>query len=38
MGGRRVGLITTTLASLVGVLLFVRPFPEFNTRALQHET
>jgi PAS domain S-box-containing protein len=37
-GGRRVGLITTALATLVGVLLFVRPFPEPTTRALQNET
>jgi K+-sensing histidine kinase KdpD len=37
-GGRRVGLITTTLASLVGMLLFVHPFPESAARALQNET
>jgi PAS domain S-box-containing protein len=37
-GGRRVGLITTTLATVVGVLLFVRPFPEPATRSLQNET
>ena len=36
-GGRRVGLITTALASLVGLLLFVRMFPESNTRSLQNE-
>ena len=37
-GGRRVGLITTALASFVGLLLFVRPFPEPTTRSLQNET
>src|SRR5215831_14425867 len=37
-GGRRVGLIATALATLVGVLLFVRPFPEPTTRSLQNET
>jgi PAS domain S-box-containing protein len=37
-GGRRVGLITTALATLVGVLLFVHPFPETFTRSLQNET
>src|SRR5215831_17774876 len=37
-GGRRVGLITTALATLVGVLLFVRPFPEPTTLPLQNET
>jgi PAS domain S-box-containing protein len=36
--GRRVGLITTTLASLVGLLLFLRPFPEPTARSLQNET
>jgi PAS domain S-box-containing protein len=37
MGGRRVGLITTTLATLVGLLLFVRMFPESNSSSLQNE-
>jgi PAS domain S-box-containing protein len=37
IGGRRVGLITTTLATVVGLLLFVRVFPESNRR-LQYET
>jgi PAS domain S-box-containing protein len=37
-GGRRVGLITTALASFVGLLLFVRPFPEPTTSSLQNET
>ena len=37
-GGRRVGLITTTLASLVGMLLFVHPFPEPIAGSLQNET
>ena len=37
-GGRRVGLMTTALATLVGVLLFVRPFPSLNTRSRQRET
>jgi PAS domain S-box-containing protein len=37
-GGSRVGLITTTLAALVGLLLFVRLFPEPTTRSLQNET
>jgi PAS domain S-box-containing protein len=37
-GGRRVGLITTALASLVGMLLFVHPFPEPTARYLQNET
>ena len=37
-GGRRVGLITTALASFVGLLLFVRPFPEPTTSPLQNET
>src|SRR5215469_3167910 len=37
-GGRRVGLITTALATLVGVLLFVRPFPSLNTGSRQSET
>ena len=37
-GGRRVGLITTTLASLVGMLLFVHPFPELTDRSLQNES
>jgi len=36
-GGRRAGLITTVFASLVGVLLFIRPFPELNARSLQNE-
>jgi PAS domain S-box-containing protein len=35
MGGTRAGLITTALAFLVGILLFVRPVPE---SALQNET
>jgi K+-sensing histidine kinase KdpD len=38
MGGRRVGLITTTLATLIGLLLFVRPFPEPTNRSVQNET
>jgi PAS domain-containing protein len=37
VGGRRVGLITTTLATLVGLLLFVRMFPESNSSPLQNE-
>jgi PAS domain S-box-containing protein len=37
-GGRRVGLITTVLASLVGVLLFMRGFPESPASSLQNET
>lgn len=37
-GGRRVGLITTALAVLVGLLLFVRPFPEAAYRSMQNET
>jgi PAS domain S-box-containing protein len=37
-GGRRVGLITTALACLVGLLLFVRMFPEPPARPLQTET
>ena len=37
-GGRRVGLITTILASLVGMLLFVHPFPEPTAGSLQNET
>lgn len=37
-GGRRVGLITTTLGSLVGMLLFVHPFPEPSAGSLQNET
>jgi PAS domain-containing protein len=37
IGGRRVGLITTALATVVGLLLFVRMFPESYTRALQNE-
>lgn len=35
-GGRRLGLITTGLATLVGSLVFVRPFPNINY--LQNET
>jgi PAS domain S-box-containing protein len=35
IGGRRVGLITTTLAIPVGLLLFVRTFP--NIHSLQRE-
>jgi PAS domain S-box-containing protein len=38
MGGRRVGLITTGLAILVGMLLFIRPFPGAGYHALQNET
>ena len=38
IGGRRVGLITTTLATIVGLQLFVRMFPESSTRPLQNET
>jgi PAS domain S-box-containing protein len=38
IGGRRVGLITTTLATVVGLLLFVRVFPESTSRYLQNET
>lgn len=38
MGGRRVGLIATTLAALVGLLLFVRMFPESNLSPRQNET
>src|SRR5215831_4466003 len=38
MGGRRVGLIATALATLVGVLLFVRPFLETTARSVQNET
>lgn len=37
-GGRRVGLLTTILASLVGTLLFVHPFPEPTAGSLQNET
>jgi PAS domain S-box-containing protein len=37
-GGRRVGLLTTALGTLVGVLLFVRPFPEPTSLPLQNET
>jgi PAS domain S-box-containing protein len=37
-GGRRAGLITTILASLVGMLLFVHPFPEPTAQSLQNET
>jgi K+-sensing histidine kinase KdpD len=37
-GGRRVGLITTALATIVGMLLFVLPFAETTTRSLQNET
>jgi K+-sensing histidine kinase KdpD len=36
-GGRRVGLITTAIATLVGVLLFIRPFPE-PISSLQDQT
>jgi PAS domain-containing protein len=36
-GGRRVGLITTALAASVGLLLFVRIFPEPTTSPLQNE-
>ena len=36
-GGRRVGLMTTTLATIVGLLLFVRIFPESSTSPLQNE-
>ena len=35
VGGRRVGLITTALATLVGLLLFIRMTPESNS--LQNE-
>jgi PAS domain S-box-containing protein len=38
IGGRRVGLITTALATLVGMLLFVHPFPEPTAGSLQNET
>ena len=38
IGGRRVGLITTTAAILVWLQLFVRMFPESSIRPLQHET
>jgi PAS domain S-box-containing protein len=38
MGGRRVGLITTTLATFVGLLLFVRMFPESIVSTPQNET
>jgi PAS domain S-box-containing protein len=38
IGGRRVGLFTTAAAILVGLLLFVRMFPESSIRPLQHET
>jgi PAS domain-containing protein len=37
-GGRRVGLITTALASVVGMLLFVRPFHAPTAHSLQDET
>jgi PAS domain S-box-containing protein len=37
-GGRRVGLMTTALATFVGVLLFVRPSPSPSARSLQRET
>jgi PAS domain-containing protein len=37
-GGRRVGLITTAFATVVGLLLFVRVFPESNHQSLQYET
>lgn len=36
LGGRRVGMITTTLATLVGLLL-VRMFPESKSSSLQNE-
>src|SRR5215471_14028554 len=38
MGGRRVGLITTALATVIGLLLFIRPFPEPTDRSVQNET
>lgn len=38
IGGRRVGLITTTLAILVGLQLFVRMIPESSLHPLQNET
>jgi PAS domain S-box-containing protein len=37
LAGRRVGLITTALASVVGTLLFVLPFPELAHQPLQNE-
>jgi hypothetical protein len=37
MGGRRVGLITTALAALIGLLLFIRPFPEPTNPSVQNE-
>ena len=37
-GGRRVGLITTTLSTLAGLLLFVHTFPESPTHTRQNET
>ena len=37
MGGRRVGLVTTALATAVGLLLFVRTFPESGISSLQNE-
>ncbi|HKE24645.1 MAG TPA: PAS domain-containing protein [Bryobacteraceae bacterium] len=36
--GRRAGLITTALATTVGMLLFVLPFPEAINHSLQNET
>lgn len=38
IGGRRVGLITTTFATIVGLQLFVRMFPESSIHPLQKET
>jgi PAS domain S-box-containing protein len=38
IAGRRVGLFTTTLATLAGLVLFVRVFPEASTRSLQNRT
>jgi PAS domain S-box-containing protein len=38
LGGRRVGLISTALATLVGLLVFVRTFPESNLNSWQNET
>jgi PAS domain S-box-containing protein len=38
LGGKRVGLITTAFASVIGLLLFVRPFPEPKASSLQNET
>src|ERR1700753_2416240 len=38
IGGRRVGLITTTFATLVGLQLFVRMYPESSIHPLQNET